>query len=89
MQNYLLKQLVALVMSGQVSSMNEFVKKTGQSFKEHEETWSSSAAVVVVSDFALDYPRPLPPKVHVSEFICSASQSANNIYVATDSACML
>ena len=45
--------------------LDAFVKETGQSFRQYETGVTNAAAVVVVSDWTLDYPRPVPPKVHV------------------------
>ena len=67
LQNYIMKNLVAFMMTSQVNSIKDFVRQTGQSFREHDTTRSSAAAVVVTSDFALDYPRPIAPKLHVSQ----------------------
>ncbi len=46
----------------------EFVMESGYSYKIYETGRSTAAAVIVVTDWALQFPQPMPPRVHVSLF---------------------
>lgn len=46
----------------------EFVMESGYSYKTYETGRSTAAAVIVVTDWALQFPQPMPPRVHVSLF---------------------
>ena len=59
---------MSLGASAVTKPIDAFVKETGQSFRQYETGVTNAAAIVVVSDWTLDYPRPVPPKVHVGRF---------------------
>lgn len=43
----------------------EFVMESGYSYKTYETGRSTAAAVIVVTDWALQFPQPMPPRVHL------------------------
>ncbi len=65
-QNYLQKCLVNLLVRRQLTlNQDKFVKESGHSFTTHETGMSTSAASIVVTDWALEVPQPMPPALHV------------------------
>ena len=48
------------------AKQREFVMESGYSYKTYETGKSTAAAVIVVTDWALQFPQPTPPRVHVS-----------------------
>ena len=66
-RNYLQNVLVRNALLPTIrASQKQFVQSTGHSFKTYETGVSSSAAAIAVGDWSLEFPVPLPPKVHVS-----------------------
>ena len=49
-----------------ISHQLEFMKETGFKLKGVERGHSLAAAVIANIDWALEYPQPIPPRVHVS-----------------------
>ena len=47
------------------AKQREFVRESGQSFKTLETGQTVAAAFIVVADWALQVPMPLPPQIHV------------------------
>lgn len=43
-----------------------FAEKIGQEMQSIRTGVASSAALIVTADWALEYPQPMPPRVHVS-----------------------
>ncbi|KAL0043684.1 hypothetical protein WJX82_007403 [Trebouxia sp. C0006] len=64
-QNYLMSFLTLLLQRQVNASQDEFIKRTGHSFRLHDTGISSAAAFIAVVDWALEYPRPVPPRVHM------------------------
>ena len=65
-QNYIQNVVVnILVMPPVRADQHNFVKKTGHSFRTYETGISTSAAVIANGDWALEFPMPMPPKLHV------------------------
>lgn len=54
------------------AKQQEFVAESGQSYKTFKTGKSTAAAVIVVTDWALQFPQPMPPRVHVSSRNSSA-----------------
>lgn len=63
LQNVVVNLLVIPPIRGDQRSV---IQKTGQSFRTYESGLSTSAAAIAVGDWALEWPLPLPPKIHVS-----------------------
>ncbi len=65
-QNYLMSFLTPMLQSSIDASQHKFIKQTGHSFRLNETGLSTSAAVIAVVDWALEFPQPMPPRMHVS-----------------------
>lgn len=74
-QNYLTSFLTPLLQRQIDASQDAFIKETGCSFRLHETGLSSAAAVIAVVDWALEYPQPVPPRVHVSNISVNYCQT--------------
>ena len=62
------------------AKQQEFVKESGQSYTTYKTGISTAAAVIVVTDWALQFPQLLPPRVHVSSYNPSACCHSVRIY---------
>lgn len=58
--------LTPLLLRSITASQDVFIKESGRSFRLRETGLSTSAAVIAVVDWALEFPQPLPPRMHVS-----------------------
>ncbi len=45
---------------------NEFLRESGLKVQTYEQGYSSSVAGISTGDWAIDFPHPVAPKVHVS-----------------------
>jgi len=82
-QNYLVSFLTPLLLHKIHASQAKFVEASGRSFRLHETGVSSAAAVVAVVDWALEYPQPVPPRLHVCLFTVFPSRM--HVYTSVDS----
>ena len=67
-QNYFLNIFVKQMLLKRLvkAKQQEFVSESGRSYKTFETGTSTAAAVIVVTDWALQVPQPMPPRIHVS-----------------------
>jgi len=78
-QNYLqLIVLRLLVVPSLMAPINNFVKEEGLDYPPYQSGWHYSSASIAVGDWALEFPYPLPPKVHVGTLLCLAAVAARN-----------
>ena len=80
-QNYVVSFLTPLLLHKIHASQAEFLKATGRSFRLHETGVSSAAAVIAVVDWALEYPQPVPPRLHVCSWTVLPSRT--HMYLRT------
>ena len=64
-KNYCLSIAVGMIVSTWKDGIN-FANKIGQEMRSTSTGVSSSAALIVTADWAIEYPQPMPPRVHVS-----------------------
>ncbi|DBB07554.1 TPA: hypothetical protein ACH3X3_009010 [Trebouxia sp. C0006] len=65
-QNYLqLTVLRLLVVPSLMAPINNFVKEEGLDYPPYQSGWHYSSASIVIGDWALEFPYPLPPNVHM------------------------
>lgn len=67
-QNYCINIFVKQILLKRLvkAKQQEFVTESSRSYKTFETGTSTAAAVIVVTDWALQIPQPMPPRVHVS-----------------------
>ncbi len=66
-QNYLSKTVVEQVIMRLARNIQrQFMRESGLRVHAYEQGLSTSAAAIVAADWAIEYPHPIPPKVHVS-----------------------
>lgn len=66
-QNYLSKAVVEqVIMRLARNNQQQFMQESGLRVRAYEQGFSTSAAAILAADWALEYPHPIPPKVHVS-----------------------
>ena len=66
-QNYLSKTVVEqVIMRLARNNHQQFMQEAGLRVRAYEQGFSTSAAAISAADWALEYPHPIPPKVHVS-----------------------
>ena len=66
-QNYLSKAVVEqFIMRLARNNQQQFMQESGLRVRAYEQGFSTSAAAIIAADWALEYPHPIPPKVHVS-----------------------
>ena len=86
-QNYLQYLLMeTLVMSDASSAERQLSNEFGYTADGRPTRQSTAAAMIATGDWALEYPFPLPPKVHVS-FKCKWECLANDFKVVCSSCC--
>lgn len=66
-RNLLQRELLKILMSAIAVSQAHFGEKAGLELHSHTVDVSRMAAAISVEDWALAYPQPLPPTMHVSE----------------------
>ncbi len=73
-QNYLqLILLRLLVVPSLMAPINNFVKEEGLDYPPYQSGWHHSLASIAVGDWALEFPYPFPPNVHVGTLLCLAA----------------
>ena len=74
-QNQIANWFVRVVLMNRMlaAKQRELVKETGRSWKTYETGISTAAALIVTADWGLQFPAPMPPKVHVSLCACTNS----------------
>lgn len=55
-----------LVMPKIESSKKQFMKESGLRVKSYEQGYSAAVAAISAADWAIEFPRPMPPNVQVS-----------------------
>ena len=66
-QNYLQKVLIEQIpMRLTSSNQRQFMRESGVRVRTYEQGYSTSVAAIFAADWALEYPHPVSPKVHVS-----------------------
>ena len=71
LQNYIVYVLTrATIIRGKVADERNFAKKIGQ---EAPSFAASSAALIVTTDWAIEFAQPVPPRVHVRFLSCAAA----------------
>ena len=66
-QNYLQKVLIEQIpMRLTSSNQRQFMRESGLRVRTYEQGYSTSSAAIFAADWALEYPHPVSPKVHVS-----------------------
>jgi len=48
------------------SNQRQFMRESGLRVRAYEQGYSTSVAAIFAADWALEYPHPVSPKVHVS-----------------------
>lgn len=56
-----------------MAPINNFVKEEGLDYPPYQSGWHYSLASIVIGDWALEFPYPLPPNVHVGTLLCLAA----------------
>ena len=69
-QNYAMSMAISVIVRMFRKDGTDFAKEIGQEMQSSRTGVASSAALIVTADWAIEYPQPMPPRVHVS---CSAS----------------
>ncbi|DBB11136.1 TPA: hypothetical protein ACH3X3_006595 [Trebouxia sp. C0006] len=65
-QNYLSKAVVEqVIMRLARNNQQQFMQESGLRVRAYEQGFSTSAAAIIAADWALEYPHPIPPKVHM------------------------
>lgn len=73
-RNYLVAVVVSLVVSKPVQAeFATFGRETGRKFGVLQDGASKSAALISIVDWALEYPFPVPPRIHVCLYISIAA----------------
>jgi len=72
-RNYIQRQLLQQMQRAALADVALFIKQTGQKLRFYEQGVSTSTAIIAILDWALEFPQPLPPRVHVTFLPCSSS----------------
>ena len=64
-RNYIQRQLLQQMQLSALADVAAFSRETGQRLRFHDEGVSTSVAIVAPVDWALEFPQPLPPRIHV------------------------
>ena len=70
LQNYIQYQLVKNVVRARRANVAEFAKQTGLKLRFYDKGISTAAAVIATVDWALEFPQPMPPRIHVCCYTC-------------------
>ena len=65
-QNYVMSMAIAVIVRMFRKDEIDFAQRIGQEMQSIRTGVASSAALIVTADWALEYPQPMPPRVHVS-----------------------
>lgn len=66
-QNYLAKTLIEQIpIRAAQAHQRQFMRQSGLNVQAFKQGYSTAAAAIVSADWALEYPYPMSPKVHVS-----------------------
>ncbi len=65
-RNYIQRQLLQQMQRSALADVAAFTRETGRRLRFYDEGVSTSVAIVAPVDFALEFPQPLPPRIHVS-----------------------
>ena len=66
-QNYVQKTIIEQIpMRLTRANQRQFMRESGLRVRTYEQGYSSSVAAIFAADWALEYPHPVSPKVHVS-----------------------
>ena len=65
-QNYLSKAVAEqVIMRLARNNQQQFMQESGLHVRAYDQGFSTSPAAIIAADWALEYPHPMPPKVHV------------------------
>ena len=66
-QNYVQKVIIEQIpMRLTRASQRQFMRESGLRVRTYEQGYSTAVAAIFAADWALEYPHPVSPKVHVS-----------------------